>query len=75
MGPLAFVMTIMGCADGGSACIPARTVPIAYVSREACAAAQMQILADNSDLEFPVIQAECKTVAPRIARQESGGES
>jgi len=74
MGPLAFVMTIMGCADGGSVCIPARTVPTTYVSREACAAAQVQMLAANGDLEFPVIQAECRAVAPHVASRKTGGE-
>lgn len=72
MGPLAFVITILGCADGGTACAPVRTLPTAYVSREACAMAQANALQTNADLEFPVIQAECRRMTPQMARHDEG---
>lgn len=74
MGPLGFVMIIMGCADGGGACVDARSLPVAYVSREACQTAQVAMLTRNSDLEFPVIQAECREKAPQVARWDDGSK-
>lgn len=64
MGPGYFVIAILGCADGGTACAPVATVPVHYASQDACAAAAPDALLDNSDLDFPTLVAECRAVAP-----------
>ncbi len=61
MGPLFFVMAIMGCGDGSTACAEARVEPVQYRSIAACQAAMPQALMRNSDLSFPVISATCRS--------------
>ena len=39
MGPGYFVIAILGCADGGSACTPVATLQTRYESQAQCSAA------------------------------------
>ena len=63
MGPGYFIIAILGCADGGAGCAPVATVPTHYASEAACSAAAPEALIDNSDLDFPTLVAECRSVA------------
>lgn len=68
MGAGYFVIAILGCGDGSAACTPVATVPTRYESQAACSAATGDVLARNSDLDFPTLLAECRaTVAPAAA--------
>ena len=69
MGPVAYVIAILGCADGSTACQPVATAPARYESQEACSAATGDALAANSDFDFPTIVAECRAVSPVPAAQ------
>jgi hypothetical protein len=70
MGPAAFVIAIMGCADGGSACTPIETLPAQYSSEAACAAAAPAILNRGLDYEYPTILAQCQANTPaKVAGQ------
>lgn len=60
MGPVAYVIAILGCADGSAACQPVATMPTRYESQAACAAATGATLAANSDFDFPTLVAECR---------------
>lgn len=60
MGPGYFVIAILGCADGGTACTPVMTVPTRYESEERCVAATGDALVANSDFDFPTLYAECR---------------
>ena len=67
MDPLIYVMAIMGCGDGGTACQQLRTVETRYESLAACqAAAQTQLIA-NSDVDAPEILASCRSITNQIA--------
>jgi hypothetical protein len=71
MGPGYFIIAILGCADGGSACAPVATVPTRYASESACSAAAPEALIDNSDLDFPTLIAECRSIrAPASASDD-----
>ena len=71
MGPGYFIIAIMGCADGSTACTPVATVPTRYESQAACSAAVNDALAANSDLDFPTLVAECRSSAlPAAASHE-----
>jgi hypothetical protein len=59
MGPGYFIIAILGCADGGTACTPVMTVPTRYESEESCAAATGEALLANSNFDFPSLYAEC----------------
>ena len=65
MGPVAYVIAILGCADGSAACQPVATISTRYESQEACSVATASALAANSDFDFPTIVAECRA-APTV---------
>ena len=60
MGAGYFVIAILGCADGGSACTPVATLPARYESERQCAAASVSALEANSDFDFPTLLARCR---------------
>ena len=69
MGPVAYVIAILGCADGSAACQPVATVGTRYESEQACAAATPQALAASTDFDFPTVVAECRAVRTIPAAQ------
>jgi hypothetical protein len=70
MGPAYFVIAILGCGDDGAACRTVATPAAHYVTEQACLAARADTLMANSDLDFPTLLAECRTVAPRATAAE-----
>lgn len=60
MGPGYFVIAILGCADGATACTPVMTVPTRYESEDKCVAATADALLANSNFDFPSLFAECR---------------
>lgn len=70
MGPAYFVIAIMGCGDGATACQTVATPAAHYSSEQACRAARADALMANSDLDFPTLVAECLPVAPRATAAE-----
>ena len=70
MGAGYFIIAIMGCADGSADCTPVATAPTRYESAAACSAASAEVLARNSDLDFPTLVAECRSMrAPAAAER------
>jgi hypothetical protein len=67
MGPAYFVIAIMGCGDGGIACQTVATPAAHYSSEQACLAARNDALMANSDLDFPMLLAECLPVARKAS--------
>jgi hypothetical protein len=60
MGPGYFVIAILGCADGGSACTPVATLPTRYATHAECSAATVVSLEANSNFDFPTLLARCR---------------
>ncbi len=60
MEPAFFVIAILGCADGGTACTPVTTLQTHYATEAQCTAATGAALIDNSKLDFPTLIASCK---------------
>ena len=60
MGPVGYVIAILGCADGGASCQTAATLSTRYESAAQCAAARGAALDANTDLDFPTLVAECR---------------
>ena len=67
MGPVYYVISILGCADGTAQCVPAATMPRHYETEAVCRAAQAQALVAASDLDFPALVAQCTAVKARPA--------
>ena len=60
MGPAYFVIAILGCADGGTACTPVATLETHYATREQCSEATTAALEENSNFDFPTLLARCR---------------
>jgi hypothetical protein len=75
MEPLYYVMAIMGCADGGDMCSEARIAQPQFTSYQACQLAMDDQLMLNSDLSFPVIQAQCRSTRPIMASTDTPSSS
>lgn len=61
MGPGYFVIAILGCADGGSACTPVATLPVRYESAAQCERSTVSALEANSNFDFPTLLAKCRS--------------
>lgn len=70
MGPAGFVIAILGCADGASACQTVAMPAARYESASQCLAAREEALDANSDLDFPTLIAECRPGGARPASFE-----
>ena len=66
MGPAYFVIAIMGCGDGGFACQTVAAPAMHYGSEQACLAARADVLMANSDLDFPMLLAECVPISRKM---------
>ena len=67
MGPVYYVISILGCADGSAQCVPAATMPRHYETEAMCRSAQRDALMEASDLDFPALVAQCTAVTARPA--------
>ena len=67
MGPGYFVIAILGCADGGSACTPVTTLQTQYSSEAECSAAAIPALEANSNFDYPTLIARCRSAKPAAA--------
>jgi len=70
MGPATFVIAILGCADGGTACTPVTTLQTQYVSEAQCVAATGAAVIEHSDIDFPTIVARCKPAGAKAAEAD-----
>lgn len=75
MGPGYFIIAIMGCSDGATACTPVMTVPTRYESESACTAATTAALVANSNFDFPSLLAQCRPAGRPAAADLGPDES
>lgn len=68
MEALTYVMAILGCADGGSACTEVRLSSYRYVNRAQCERAIVPILSGSTDIGYPTIAARCVSERHYVAR-------
>jgi len=71
MGAFFYVVAIMGCGDGGDTCRDARLLPARYATVAECRAALPARLAENTDVPFPNIGADCRPQGLRMASAET----
>jgi len=69
MGPVSFVIAIMGCADGGTACQQVAIAPARYESAAACTAATASVLSDSTDFDFPTLVARCQSAKAQASER------
>jgi hypothetical protein len=54
-----FLIAILGCGEADAPCATVRTLDTRYESEAACTAATEAAVQKNSDVDFPVIVAQC----------------
>ena len=69
-----FVIAILGCADGGSACTPVATLQTRYSTEAQCSAATTAALEENSDFDFPTLVARCDSGSTTKAAEAPGDD-
>ena len=72
MGPGYFVIAILGCADGGTACTPVATLPSRYASEAECSAATSGALLEHSNFDFSTLLARCRADSKKAADSQPG---
>jgi hypothetical protein len=72
MGPGIFIIAIMGCGEGDAPCRQVRTLEARYESQAACAAATEAAVTGNSDVDYPVVVAQCVAAGAQAARPKAG---
>ena len=60
MGPVFYVMAILGCGDAGTACDEARIATPVYASAAACQADAGNVLMANTDIDYPMLKVDCR---------------
>ena len=71
MEPIVYVLAILGCGDGSTACQEARIEPVHYQSAAQCRAALPAALARNTDLAYPTIAANCRASGERMVKADT----
>ncbi|NJC04833.1 hypothetical protein GGQ97_000626 [Sphingomonas kaistensis] len=71
MGPVSYVIAILGCADGGAACQQVAIAPARYESAASCEAATGNVLAESTDFDFPTIVARCRSAKNPAAERKA----
>ena len=71
MGPVGYFIAILGCADSGASCQTVATLAPRYENAAQCAAARTSALDSNSDLDFPMLVAQCHKSSVRPAAVQS----
>jgi hypothetical protein len=70
MGAFFYVVAIMGCGDGAAQCRDARLLPAQYATAAQCRAALPARLAENTDVPYPEISADCRPQGLQMARAD-----
>jgi len=60
MGPLHYVIAILGCGEAETACEQVAVGPSRYESLDACTAASESAMASYGDAFYPVVVAQCR---------------
>ncbi len=60
MGPAIFIIAILGCGEGDTACQQVATVDAHYSNVAECTAATPAAIEANADIAFPVVVAQCQ---------------
>ena len=67
LGPAGYLLAILSCGEADAPCQQVAVAPVRYASEAQCLAATEQELARRSDLDHPVVVAECRAEGVRPA--------
>ena len=69
MGPAYFVLAILGCGEGESACQQVALANAQFTSVEACQSASEETLMRHTDADYPVVVAQCRRAGQPASAQ------
>ena len=72
MGPGIFLIAIMGCGEGDAPCQQVRMLEARYESQAACTAATEAAVTRNSDVDYPVVVAQCVAAGASSGAPKAG---
>jgi len=67
LGPAGYILAILSCGEGDAPCQQVALAPVRYANQAECLAATEEQLARRSDLDHPVVVAECRAEGVRPA--------
>ena len=70
MGPVFYVLAIMGCGDGQEQCQAARVEAQRFATVAECQAALPAALARNTDLDYPVVSGACQRSGMQVVSSD-----
>lgn len=74
MGPVFYVMAILGCGEADALCQQVGTAQAQYASAEECNAAAGNEVERRMDLAYPVIVAQCHRADRKVSLQLDPGD-
>lgn len=67
LGPAGYLLAILSCGEADAPCKQVATAPVRFASEAECLAATEAELGRRSDLDHPVVVAECRAEGVRPA--------
>ncbi len=74
MGPIFYVLAVMGCGEGETACQQVALADAQFTSQAACQAASEDTLMRHTDADFPVVVAQCRKAGRQASAQLLGSD-
>jgi hypothetical protein len=83
MGPAYYLIAILGCGEGEAPCRQVSLMETRYESQAACTAQTEAALARSTDVDFPVVVAQCiaagappvRVTPGEVRLQPAGGQA
>ncbi len=72
MGPVYYMLAVLGCGEGETACQQVAVADAQFTSVAACQAASEDTLMRHSDADFPVVVAQCRKAGQQASVQLLG---
>lgn len=74
MGPVFYVLAVLGCGEGETACQQVALADTQFTSQAECQAASEDTLMRHSDADYPVVVAQCRKAGEQASAQLLGSD-
>jgi hypothetical protein len=74
MGPAYYILAVLGCGEGETACQQVAVADAQFTSIAACQSASEATLMRHSDADYPVVVAQCRKAGQQASVQILGSE-
>jgi hypothetical protein len=74
MGPAYYILAVLGCGEGETACQQVAVADAQFATQAACQAASEDTLMRHTDADYPVVIAQCRKAGQPASAQVFGNE-